>query len=109
MEATEKIEWFIEDNGYYAGAVFKNVYVVQRGREASYVVDVRVFKRSEEEDIKAAKLIAAAPELLEALKDAYMVLYGGNSVSLEDAMKRMPLSADGLDKKICAAIKKATL
>lgn len=55
-----------------------------------------------------AKLIAAAPELLEALKDAYMELYAGNARTLEDAIDRMHPNADPFEKRLVAVIKKAT-
>lgn len=54
-----------------------------------------------------ARLIAAAPDLLDALQNAYMVLYGGNSVSIEDALNRVPFETMPLDFKMMTAIKKA--
>ena len=54
-----------------------------------------------------AKLIAAAPELLDVLIDLYMSEYGGNSVDLQDAMRRAS-TTDAFEQKIIAAIKKAT-
>jgi hypothetical protein len=55
-----------------------------------------------------AKIIAAAPEMLEALIDAYMVLYGGNSASIQEALARVPFNTTPLDFKMMVAIKKAT-
>lgn len=51
-------------------------------------------------------LEAAAPELLEALKEAYMVLYAGNSRTIEEAMARA-VNPDPFEIKLIEAIKKA--
>ena len=53
-----------------------------------------------------AKLYCAAPQLLEALEELYMSVYGGNSVSIEDAMNRAP-KTDVFEQKIIAALKLA--
>lgn len=71
METTEKEVWAVFDYGYYQGAAFKNVFVAPKNfgpGDSEYICDIRVYKRSEAEDMRIAKLIAAAPELLAALQ-----------------------------------------
>ena len=55
-----------------------------------------------------AKLIAAAPELLDALIDAYLALYQGNCKTLEQCLRHGEEHMDDFEWKLVRAIKKAT-
>jgi len=46
-------------------------------------------------------------EMLHALKDCYMTMYGGNSINIEDAIRRAK-HADDFENRIISVIKKAT-
>lgn len=79
-----------------------------RGSNDMICADEDDLPQINQEVIANARLIAAAPELLEVLKDAYIAMYGGNSTSFEDAVNRIPKNATDFEKKIVAAIKNAT-
>jgi hypothetical protein len=88
------------------GTVIGCLYKIARC--SYYIIPDIVNDHNRKEQEANAKLIAAAPELLDALIDAYLALYQGNCKTLEQCLRRGEEHMDDFERKLVHAIKKAT-